>query len=165
MNSHRCFLTGIALLISAFLGSVELTDAALEKKELEIGGWQLSSEWEGYMGVSLKFNDDGTFQYWFYSDVKLDNEPSYPLSGKWEMSDNVITLISTEHLYDTKYHVIKFGSEICLMPNRNYALMKSKPDDKVDYSRLHFHNLRFDINRSHYGRKSYKILGGLKAEE
>jgi len=39
-----------------------------EIENIEQGGWVLTREWEGYMGVAIKFKGN-KFLYWDYSDV------------------------------------------------------------------------------------------------
>jgi hypothetical protein len=36
------------------------------------------------MGVAILFRANGTFEYWFYSDVVDPNAPKYPVAGKWK---------------------------------------------------------------------------------
>ena len=45
----------------------------------------------GYMTTVLELTD-GHFRYWFESDVKLKDEPKYPLSGEYSTVGDTITL-------------------------------------------------------------------------
>jgi hypothetical protein len=115
----------------------------------------LTNEWAGYMGVSLKLNDDKTFDYWFYSDAKTGDEPKYPLKGKWESKDGILALDAAFHLYDNRYIPMKINGKICLFPKQSYDIWIANPEKEPDYSRIHFHNTKFDSNKPHDGRSSY----------
>ena len=101
------------------------------------GYWLLSGKWMGYMGIALKI-DKNRFQYWFYSDAKLEHEPTYPLSGEVEIRKNTVHLKyrGQEHLYSDKWHLIIYKNQICLLADNHYHdYMKT---DKLDDSRLLF---------------------------
>ncbi len=87
-------------------------------KEL-LGAWVLNKAWDGYMGVAIRFNGDGTFDYWFYSDVgSLGPPPKYPVRGRWEIKGSAVMLESTAHVYDTTWHLIRHQGQLALMPMR-----------------------------------------------
>lgn len=54
------------------------------------GSWALNG-WTGFMGTALQLQN-GHFKYWFYSDVKTADEPSYPLSGTYSVSGGKLVL-------------------------------------------------------------------------
>ena len=101
------------------------------------GYWLLSGKWMGFMSIALKI-DKNRFQYWFYSDDKSDDEPTYPISGKVEIKKNTIRLNcpNKEHLYSDEWHLVIYKNEICLLADSHYQdYMKT---DKLDDSRLLF---------------------------
>ena len=79
------------------------------------GYWLLSGKWMGDMGIALKI-DKNRFSYWFYSDVKSDHEPTYPLSGEVEIKKNTVHLEyeGPEHLYSDQWHLVIYKNQICL---------------------------------------------------
>src|SRR5437763_1342591 len=80
------------------------------------GGWVLSRDWEGFMGVAIQFHRDGTFDYWFYSDVADPDGPKYPVRGKWKWNDSVLTLECDHRLHSTRWHVDRHRGEPALLP-------------------------------------------------
>jgi hypothetical protein len=89
--------------------------------------------------------DKDRFHYWFYSDAKLDHEPTYPLSGEVEIKKNTVHLIfrGQEHLYSDKWHLIIYKNQICLLADSHYQdYLKT---DKLDDSRLLFKVKEADI--------------------
>jgi hypothetical protein len=89
----------------------------------------------GYMGIALKI-DKNRFQYWFYSDFKSMDDPTYPLSGEVEIKKNTIHLKCREHefLYSEDWHLVIYKNQICLLADNHYKeYMKT---DNLDDSRL-----------------------------
>lgn len=97
--------------------------------------WVLSEAWTGFMGIAIVFKDN-EFKYWFYSDVIGPNEPTYPLTGKVEREGDTIILIpdSDADFYDTKWHVVDFQGEICLLADfhmQEYRESSKLPEDRL----------------------------------
>jgi hypothetical protein len=80
------------------------------------GGWVLNPVWAGFMGVAILFRQDGTFDYWFYSDVVTGREPRYPVSGRWKWNQGILELESEHHLYDTHWYVYQYLEQPALLP-------------------------------------------------
>jgi hypothetical protein len=80
------------------LGSILVVIAALylyiKTVSLPGGVYQLGSEVSGFSGETLELNQ-GRFRYWFYSDVVMANQPSYPLSGNYIVFGNTLILLSS----------------------------------------------------------------------
>ena len=76
--------------------------------------WVMSSEWAGYMGVALALSSN-QYYYWFYSDVVTDDEPVYPVVGKFTLENNMLTLLGTERdLYSLKWVLTTNANRACL---------------------------------------------------
>lgn len=97
------------------------------------GYWLLSGKWMGYMGIALKIDKD-RFQYWFYSDVRTEHEPTYPIVGAVETKGNTITLKCKGRLYDSKWHLFIYRNHICLLADLHYQ--EFTKTGKLDDSRL-----------------------------
>jgi hypothetical protein len=109
-------------------------------KDVE-GGWVLRG-WAGYMGVAICFKRGGTFDYWFYSDVKSGNEPKYPVTGTWKWNGDVLELVSEHRLHDTRWHVYHHKGKVTLLPA--YAQEWQVKDGKTREDRLLFRVPDFD---------------------
>ena len=137
-------LVGIMAASSGIAAETSRDDAYLTGECRLDGYWLLSGKWMGYMGIALKI-DKSNFQYWFYSDVKSNHEPTYPLSGEVEIKKNTVHLKyrGQEHLYAEKWHLVIYKNEICLLAESHYQeYMKT---DKLDDSRLLFKVREADI--------------------
>ncbi len=135
----------VILACSPALAAEKSSDDAYLTGEYKLDGyWLLSGKWMGYMGIALKIEKD-RFQYWFYSDAKLEHEPSYPISGQVEIKKNVIYLKSqqNEHLYSETWHLVVYKNQICLLADRHYQEYINT--DKLDDSRLLFKVSEKDI--------------------
>ena len=55
------------------------------------GVYSLCEEVSGFSGEILELRN-GTFRYWFYSDVVTGHEPTYPLTGSYGLSGSTLTL-------------------------------------------------------------------------
>lgn len=97
------------------------------------------------MGVAIQFNNDYTYKYWFYSDVIRNDEPDYPITGKYEIENNAITLMplgKKEDYYSIKWFVFLHGQNIVLAPQNQYEnFINSK---KIDTSRFLYKNVNFN---------------------
>jgi hypothetical protein len=113
-------------------------------KDLE-GGWVLNRDWEGYMGVAIRFHANGVFDYWFNSDIADASAPTYPVTGKWKWDGDVLQLESEHHLHDTRWHVYQHQGENCLLPD--YAWKWNKADGKDHQDRLLFRIANFEPAR------------------
>eukprot|EP00456_Euglypha_rotunda_P036677 TRINITY_DN2816_c0_g2_i3.p2 TRINITY_DN2816_c0_g2~~TRINITY_DN2816_c0_g2_i3.p2 ORF type:complete len:147 (-),score=31.88 TRINITY_DN2816_c0_g2_i3:453-893(-) len=99
------------------------------------GAWVLSDKWTGFMGIALVIKDK-EFQYWFYSDVRLPNEPKFPITGKVEYDGDIIRLRpdGDARVYDKEWHMVVFQGEICLLGERHMATYRTSrklPDDRL----------------------------------
>lgn len=110
--------------------------------DLDEGAWVLSEQWAGFMGAALKFNRDGTFKYWFYSDVKLPDEPKWPIVGSWAWNGPVLELKVQHHLFDARWYAYRHKNELTLLPEhaRRWQLDKGEAND----DRLLFRVNEFD---------------------
>ncbi len=107
------------------------------------GAWVLSEKWTGYMGIALVIHGD-QFKYWFYSDVRLSDEPHYPIEGKVLYQGDTLRLQPSQeaHLYDTEWHLVIWKGEICLLAEKHYK--KFQEDKKLPDDRLLFKMQNFD---------------------
>lgn len=55
------------------------------------GVYTMCRDVSGFSGETIELMD-GKFRYWFYSDVATEDEPSYPLTGTYGISENTLTL-------------------------------------------------------------------------
>jgi hypothetical protein len=99
------------------------------------GAWVLSDKWTGYMGIALVIESD-KFKYWFYSDVGGARAPKYPITGTIEFDGDIIRLRpdSQANLYDTKWHMVVFQGEICLLADLHmtrYRANRRLEDDRL----------------------------------
>lgn len=106
-----------------------------------IGGWVFNDAWAGFMGVAIKFDAQGTFRYWFYSDVRGGGECSYPITGSWRWKGNVLEL-TAPCLHEFRWHPYLYHDELCLLPE--YAWRWQARDGKVHADRLLFKIADFD---------------------
>ncbi|NCC94151.1 MAG: hypothetical protein EOM10_12855 [Opitutae bacterium] len=58
----------------------------------ENGVYVMPKEVAGYSGEIFELQD-GRFRYWFYSDVKIDEDVEYPLSGAYEVRGDTIRFL------------------------------------------------------------------------
>ncbi len=105
-----------------------------DAKEI-IGKWTFSEQWSGFMGMAIEFKEH-EFRYWFYSDVKLPDEPKYPVVGTWEVVKGVVVLKAPEgvHLYSGEWVMTKFGESIGLTnPSdvKGLICQKASPDSRM----------------------------------
>lgn len=103
----------------------------------------------GYMTTVLELKD-GHFRYWFESDVKLPKEPQYPLTGKYSVSGDTISL-KNDQVSQKQWTFRTFDGILTL--SRPDAMDDSKPD-KIDLKHL-----------KSYGTGSILILTDKPAEE
>ena len=130
-------LVGVLACSSSIVAEASRDDAYLTGEYRLDGYWLLSGKWMGYMGIALRI-DKNHFDYWFYSDAKSNDEPTYPLSGDVEIKKNIVHLKcrGQEHLYSEDWHLIVFKNQICLLADSHYQdYMKT---DRLDDSRLLF---------------------------
>lgn len=94
------------------------------------------------MGAAFKFDSDGTFRYWFYSDVHCGDDPSYPIIGTWRWNGPVLELTSSHHLMDTRWTAYSYRGEVGLLPE--YAREWQVKDGREHADRLLFKIRDFD---------------------
>lgn len=88
-----------------------------------VGYWSFSDEWMGDMGAALEVKNDG-FKYWFYSDVKSEDSPQYPITGKTEVVNGVLNLITDQPVYAKKWYLVKYeGTVFGIFPLDNLAVI------------------------------------------
>ncbi len=81
--------------------------------------WVMSSAWCGEMGVAIALTTD-QYYYWFYSDVKLDDEPEYPMTGSYSFVDGKLQLNGSNYFYyATNWIVVPNGGRKCLSAERD----------------------------------------------
>jgi hypothetical protein len=141
----RSFILALSVLCASVIG------ARAEAPTLD-GAWVLSEKWNGYMGIALVIKSN-EFRYWFYSDVQLPKEPTYPITGKVELDGDTIRLlpsITDAHLYHTNWHLVVHKGEICLLAEshlRDYRSGKPFPDDRLLYKIDDFDEKKPVMNR------------------
>lgn len=86
MGRHR-----LAALLTAGLAAGCDSAAAPSPPDLE-GTYTMCREVRGYSGETVVLKKDGRFRYWFYSDVRRDNEPGYPLEGRFRLEGATVHL-------------------------------------------------------------------------
>ena len=99
--------------------------------------WVMSSTWCGEMGVAIALTPD-RYYYWFYSDVKLDDEPEYPITGSYSFVDGKLQLNGSNNLYyATNWIVVSNGGRKCLSAERDVGDVARYiiPDTHFDPSR------------------------------
>ena len=107
------------------------------------GAWVLNKVWEAYVGVAFKFEENGTFSYWFYSDVNsLHDLRKYPITGTWKWNGPELQVSSTNRLYEARWHRYSYRGEICLLPE--HARQWQLKDGKEHEDRLLFRIKDFD---------------------
>jgi hypothetical protein len=62
-----------------------------EEPKLREGVYSLVKEVAGFSGEVVELKD-GKFRYWFFSDVKREGEPAYPLAGAYTVTGRAVTL-------------------------------------------------------------------------
>jgi hypothetical protein len=107
-----------------------------------VGAWILNDVWRGFMGVAIKFDADGTFRSWDYSDVIGGDAPSYPITGTWRWAGSVLELTGPHRLDDFRWHAYSYQGEVCLLPD--YARQWQAKDGKEHEDRLLFRIRDFD---------------------
>lgn len=105
-----------------------------DPKEI-IGKWSFSGAWMGCMGMAIEFKEK-EFRYWFRSDVKLPNEPKYPITGTWELVKGVVVLKAPDgvHLYSDEWVMTKFGKSVGLTAPSNTKVLiwqQSTPETRM----------------------------------
>lgn len=81
MTALRCSLIAAAAMLGCHRASAPFRE----------GVYSLCSEVAGFSGETLELKD-GTFRYWFHSDVGVDGEPTYPLTGAYSISSDRLIL-------------------------------------------------------------------------
>jgi hypothetical protein len=139
-----CILAGVLACSSGVAAEASHDDAYLTGECKLDGYWLLSGKWRGYMGIALKI-DKSHFQYWFYSDFRSNDEPSYPISGDVEIKKNAVHLKcrQPEHLYSEQWHLVIHENQICLLADKEYQ--EYIKTDRLDDSRLLFKVREEDI--------------------
>jgi hypothetical protein len=98
-----------------------LTIRRIDRMEDVEGYWALNDEWTGFMGLALELKEN-RFRYWFYSDVRSDDQPKYPIEGKFSIEHGILVLGSDatrdpkQHVYDTKWLLITHDGQDGLFP-------------------------------------------------
>lgn len=105
-----------------------------------IGAWVLNDF--RFEGVAMKFDTNGTFRYWFYSDINIEDEPEYPITGTWRWSGSVLELTASHDLHDVRFHAYSYKGEACLLPE--HARQWQANDGKEHADRLLFRIRDFD---------------------
>ena len=87
-----------------------------------VGGWVLSKDWAGYMGVALNLKPDNNFEYWFYSDVIID-QPKFPIAGTYTVTGKEVVLKPSgfKNLYSKKWYIHSHNGQAILMPLKQWA--------------------------------------------
>ena len=136
----RTFLIVCVLCFVSACGSEKAFEFNVTFKEVKdpkeiIGKWSFSGAWMGCMGMAIEFKEK-EFRYWFRSDVKLPNEPKYPIIGTWEVVKGVVVLKPPDgvHLYSKEWVMTKFGESVGLTDPGNTNVLicqKSTPETRM----------------------------------
>jgi len=113
-----------------------------------IGAWVLSDV--RFMGVAMKFDTNGTFRYWFFSDINSGDELEYPIRGTWRWSGSVLELTAPHDLFDVRWHPYSYKGEMCLLPE--HARQWKARDGREYPDRLLFRVRDFD-DRQPFARR------------
>ena len=114
-----------------------ITTAKIDVPKSFEQAWVMSAGWAGYMGVAIALTPD-RYYYWFYSDVKLENEPEYPITGSYSLIDGKLRLNgSNDYYYATNWIVVSNGGRKCLSTERDVGDIARYliPDTHFDSSR------------------------------
>jgi hypothetical protein len=145
MRTLSLFCFAIVLICSSSIAAESARDEDFATGRYRLDGyWLLSGKWMGHMGLALKI-DKNRFQYWFYSDFRIGNAPTYPISGDIEIKKNTVHLKCSagEDLYSQDWHLVIYRNQICLLAEEHYQeYMKT---DKLDDSRLLYKIAESDI--------------------
>ena len=155
-NMH-CIITLLALTCMNLFAVDSLKLADEIPKDFPRGGFQLTGNWEGYMGIALYFKNDGTCKYWFYSDAKFDKEIEYPVEGRYEIKGSKIAV----HFLDASipveiFYVYKADNDYVLFPENAHLWVQM--EGRKDLTRILFHNDGFNQDKPWEGRISVKQL-------
>ncbi len=120
------FAQGRAEVPSPWLAPITLKRIA-ERKEIE-GYWALSSAWIPYMGLALELRSDGSFRFWFRSDVRVKGEPKYPVIGKYSIEGGILTLATSADIYDPRWVLISHAGRTGIFPLSNFDTIISRQE-------------------------------------
>ena len=118
--------------------SVEMKVIAIEDERDLIGKWSFTSHWSGHMGIALELKEDGTFDYWKYSDFVVQPEPEFPIVGQWELVKGVLNLVPEDdrHLYANDWVWVEYEEHQGLFNVENLNVLiwhKRTPDTRMLY--------------------------------
>ncbi len=116
--------------------SFDLQCLEIEHADEVIGKWSFSSHWMGHMGIALEIRADGSFSYWFDSDVKSSNDPDYPIEGTWQLVKGTLRLSSIQesHLYATDWILVRYADSTGLLSPDNLKVLiwhEATPDTRM----------------------------------
>lgn len=112
------------------------------------GAWVMTSEWMGYMGVSIALQGD-RYYYWMYSDVGTNFEQYYPYTGTWTIEGDILVLgdptvldtglaakpLQQAELYSRRWRVLRRPLSVSL---------HSEGDNLDDHGRTLLPDFQFD---------------------
>jgi hypothetical protein len=115
--------------------TMPITFTEIQDASAVIGKWSFPASWSGYMGMAIEFTPDG-YRYWFQSDARGPDEPTYPLVGTWRLVNGVVILNPPEagHLYaDTWMLATANGATGLLAPDNLKVLVwqKAQPESRM----------------------------------
>ena len=105
-----------------------------------IGGWVVSDA--RFEGIAMEFDTNGTFRYWYWSDI---NSGGYgPMTGTWRWSGSVLELanVPKNDFFDVRWYPYSYKGEVCLLPE--YARQWKLQDGREYPARLLFRVRDFD---------------------
>lgn len=111
---------------------------AIENEADLIGKWSFSAHWSGHMGVALEIKQDGTFEYWSFSDFSIGRKPGFPIRGKWELTKGTLRLDpdTEDHLYALDWVYIEYEEHKGLFSADNLNVLvwhETTPDMRMMY--------------------------------
>lgn len=123
MNKALIFLLFIALAAPAEEpNQIDISLLPIKDEAEVLGKWAFPGS--PFMGVAIQF-DQGTYKYWFHSDVVLPDGPEYPLVGTWDLKNGVVTLKpqSRGRLYAEHWVMIRYRGEVGLFNPRDLQVI------------------------------------------
>ncbi len=128
---NRFLLTTTATLF--IFGCSKQPPPRISNAHMAEGVYSTPSEISGFSGTILELKA-GKFRYWFYSDVRLGDEPEYPLTGQYDFQNGKV-ILNNPDVNQRKWNVDVLNGTPVLW--RDDALKIWKQEQKIyDYGVL-----------------------------
>jgi hypothetical protein len=79
------------------------------------------------MGLALELRD-GRFRYWFRSDHKTQNEPQYPVIGKYSLEGGTLVLMTSVKIHDTRWLLVSHAGRTGLFPASSFETIVERKE-------------------------------------